>query len=59
MNANEIIRLIDNNIHTIKSSEDKIAVIIDLLEKHNPKFNLYTAVHGSTEEFYHTTFRSI
>ena len=51
MKANEIISIINSNIDTINSSEDKISVIIELLEKHKPSLDLNKALFGSTEDF--------
>ena len=39
MKAHEIISLIENNLDFINSSQDKISVIIGLLETYEPAFD--------------------
>ena len=52
MRAKDIIHLIESNIDTIKSSENKSNKIISLLETHKPSLNLNRALYGGGEAFY-------
>ena len=51
MRSKDVICLIDKNIELINSSEHKISVIIELLENHQPSFDLNSALHGNIEDF--------
>lgn len=50
MRAEDIIRLIDENLEDIKSAEDKKTLIIRLLEQSEPSCDNFTA-YGSDEDF--------
>ena len=52
MRKNDIIHLIESEIGTIKSAENRADVIISLLDKNASNFNIGHAIYGSSEDFF-------
>lgn len=52
MRKNDIIHLIESEIDTIKSAENRADVIISLLDKNASNFNIGHAIYGSSEDFF-------
>lgn len=52
MRKKDITHLIESNIETIKSTENKADIIISLLEKNTSSLNLGRAIYGSSEDFF-------
>lgn len=52
MRRSDIIHLIESEIDTIKSAENKADFIISLLDKNTSSFNIGRAIYGSSEDFF-------